>query len=156
MYACKSVGHASISYRMLFFQPQYGFRCVFVCVWVCVCVCVIIQFPQEGQPRTASRCYLIFRFGSFSDHSVSYKTLKALWLCGLFSLQRETHRTAAVGLSQDSVCWSCSGKTPAGAVTTSCRSDKSMLAPPLLQKEKKKKHTKNHNGTITFSTFLFL
>lgn len=47
--------------------------------------------------------------------------------------------------------WSCSGKTPAGAVTTPCRSDKSMLAPPSIQK---KTPHKNHDGTIAFSTFL--
>ena len=121
-----------------------------VCVCVCVCFCVIIQFPQEGQPRTASRCYSIFRFGSFSDRSVSYKTLKALWLCGLFSLQRETHRTA-VGRSQDSGFFFGRAVEKLLQVLWPRRVALIKACSPHLQS---KKTNKNHDGTITFSTFL--
>lgn len=74
----------------------------------------------------------------------------ALWV--VFSAEGDSSNSSR---TQSGQCffffWSCSGKTPAGAVTTPCRSDKSMLAPPSIQK---KPPHKNHDGTIAFSTFL--
>lgn len=40
---------------------------------------------------------VLHRFGSFRDTSLSYKTLKALWFYGMFSLQREIHLQHIVG-----------------------------------------------------------
>lgn len=121
-----------------------------VCVRVCVCH---YPHPQEDQPRPASRCYFIFRFGSFSVDSVSSKTLKALWLCGLFPLQREGHRTAA-GVTQSGATvfghvrmqW----KPPAGAVISSVALTKH-ARPHLV--------ASNHSDTIAFwgsQTFFFV
>lgn len=105
------VGYLCLHYSQVTLKPQYSQ------VYVCVCMCYY-PYPQEGQPRTASRCYLIFRFGSFSDTSVSYKTLKALWFCRLLSLQREIHlQQDTVGIVFGHVEMQL--KPPAGAVTSS-------------------------------------
>lgn len=116
---------------------------------VCVCVCHY-SYPQEDQPRTASRCYLIFRFGSFSDTSVSYKTLKAPWFCGLFSLQRRD--SSDNSWTQLGKCLGMQWKPPAGAVTSSVAPIKH--ARPTFSRP----HHKNHNGTITlgFTNLYFL
>lgn len=150
-FVCFFVGFLSVSHsRSLYIKPQSESG-----VCECVCVCVCHPYPQEGQPRTASRFYFNFRFSSFRDMSISYKTLKALWFCRLFSLQRESHlqrHTVGLAFGHVGMQW----KPPAGAVISRVALTKH-ARPPFSRPHRKTTTAPSLWGsqTIYFSLFFF-
>lgn len=69
-------------------------RCVHL--GLCACACVIIHILRRINAE--QNCLkVLHRFGSFRDTSLSYKTRKALWFYGMFSLQGEIHLQHIVG-----------------------------------------------------------
>ncbi len=97
----------SVSHSSLYFKPQSGVRCVYICV----CGCIIIHILRRVNPELPQDVHQFSGLVALAAIQFSYKTLKALWLCELFPLQRGIHQTAAgrTRLGKCLVMWERSG-----------------------------------------------